>query len=191
MVYRLKEEQTVRDKGNLDREDKYYDYLKGHIGNVQKSWFEILRPYVVENNAMLDDELMNIDRQMSAHDTSKYSEEEFVPYLNHFYPEDGSKVDESKDDPQFDAAWLHHIHSNPHHWQHWLLRRDSGETVALPMRYVDILEMLCDWHSFSAKNPESTAYKWYYDNKDKMMFNSESQEVVEELVEVFKDNPLK
>lgn len=46
---------------------------------------------------------------------------------------------------RYKAAWLHHIHANPHHWQHWLLHQDDGKTIVLvpPGRVVN--EMIADW----------------------------------------------
>jgi hypothetical protein len=51
----------------------------------------------------------------------------------------------------FNAAWLAHQHRNPHHWQHWLLREDSGKTLLLipPVDLVD--EMVADWLGAGAK----------------------------------------
>lgn len=45
----------------------------------------------------------------------------------------------------FNYAWLHHQQRNPHHWQHWMLREDSGKTIVLlaPATLAD--EMVCDW----------------------------------------------
>ena len=50
---------------------------------------------------------------------------------------------------RFDAAWLHHQHNNPHHWQHWLLREDDGGTKALEMDHLYVVEMVCDHWAFS------------------------------------------
>src|SRR5882762_4064498 len=60
------------------------------------------------------------------HDWTKFLPCEWCPYVQSFYG--GWKY---KDRPPelvaaFDAAWLHHQHWNDHHWQHWVLREDSG-----------------------------------------------------------------
>lgn len=171
-----------------DRTGEYKEYLQTHISNVNRSWNEILRPSVLDDS---DINLSEVDTLISMHDKSKYSDVEFIPYLNHFYPQDGSNVsDNDKDDPEFDTAWLMHIHSNPHHWQYWTLIRDSGGKLGIdiPIKYV--LEMLCDWHSFSALYPESTAYKWFNDNKSKMTFSDNTLKLINKYIKVFKDNPL-
>lgn len=51
----------------------------------------------------------------------------------------------------FDAAWLHHIHANPHHWQHWILHEDSGKVIVLVMPLAAINEMVADWIGAGSK----------------------------------------
>jgi hypothetical protein len=62
--------------------------------------------------------------QLLVHDLSKFSRVEWGPYVASFY----GPWKYSERPPEvvaaFDAAWLHHQHANPHHWQHWLLRED-------------------------------------------------------------------
>ncbi len=45
----------------------------------------------------------------------------------------------------FNAAWLHHIHANPHHWQHWILHQDDGRTIVLVPDNATVNEMIADW----------------------------------------------
>jgi hypothetical protein len=100
------------------------------------------------------------------HDLSKYTPAEWGPYARYFY---GGKMVRRKDgtlipDPEFDTAWNHHQKTNPHHWQYWLLTRDTGETVALPMPDRFWREMLCDWKGagMAYGNPDTRA--WYIKN---------------------------
>lgn len=78
--------------------------------------------------------------QMQVHDLSKWSDEEFIPYANNFYGDDSTK-----DKNEFDRAWLHHIHNNPHHWNHWILR---DKALEMPERFA--MEMICDWVGMAA-----------------------------------------
>lgn len=168
------------------RTKQYYDYLRNHIDGVKRSWDEILKPQILKNldeNDLTVEDLSNIDFLVSNHDASKYDSVEFGPYLNYFYPDE----DHPKDDKVFDFAWNHHQKCNPHHWQYWLLIRDELELVPQDMPVEYILEMICDWHSFTLRNPESTAYKWYSDNKDKMIFTDATRELVEKYVEYMKE----
>lgn len=51
----------------------------------------------------------------------------------------------------FNAAWLHHIHANPHHWQHWILRQDNGTEITLVQPVAVLNEMVADWIGAGAK----------------------------------------
>lgn len=59
------------------------------------------------------------------HDLSKFLPDEFFAYAEYFYGgyERGKQPPEVK--AAFNYAWLKHIHRNPHHWQHFLLREDN------------------------------------------------------------------
>ena len=56
----------------------------------------------------------------------------------------------------------------------------------MDMPIIDVFEMLCDWHSFSLKNPESTAYSWYQSNKNKMILSDNTRKLVEKHIDLFK-----
>lgn len=164
------------------RQDEYFDYLSNHITGVQRSWNELLsEPF----ESLYPDDYVEACKSISLHDESKYDDEEFDAYLCHFYPSEGFEDDELA----FDYAWLRHQNMNPHHWQYWVLIRDGGEIVPMDMPVSEIANMLCDWHSFSAKDPESTAYNWYSENKDSMILSDNTRYIVEELI-VYLQDPL-
>ena len=79
------------------------------------------------------------------HDESKWSLAEFPAYAQHFH---GDKRATMK---MFAAAWLHHIHANPHHPEHWIFpdgwSPDGSElengVMEMPKKYA--LEMVADW----------------------------------------------
>lgn len=126
--------------------------------------------------------------QLLTHDLSKFRPSEWVPYVNTFYGTDKEKK-ASKD--AFDAAWLAHIHRNPHHWQHWLLKEDSGalKPLVIPARYVH--EMLADWAGAGkAINGTEDVANWYAKNKEKMILHPLTRAVVETLIALYyrKDN---
>ena len=95
-------------------------------------------------------------------------------------------VDEDIVKQDFDVAWLHHQNCNPHHWQYWILRRDEGKEAVIDMPVKYIIEMLCDRHSFSRKDNNSTAYKWYYSNIDKIKISENTRKIVEKYIGFFK-----
>lgn len=99
------------------------------------------------------------------HDWSKFTKAEWTPYVETFYTDK-----EVKDD--FDRAWSHHQHKNPHHWQHWVLREDSGRTTALEIPEDLIREMVADWAGAGrAITGRWSVEEWYGANRNKMIFH--------------------
>lgn len=168
------------------RYKEYDKYLDQHITGVQRAWKEILKPALTENIDAIDitaEDFGIIDELVDSHDASKYYDDEYIPYCNYFYPCEGFE----KDQEAFDLAWLQHIHLNPHHHQHWVLVRDEGELVPLDMPIPYICEMLCDWHSFTLRDPKSTAYKWWTDNKQNMTLSDNTIDVIEAIIGFLKE----
>ena len=168
-----------------NRRAEYEAYLEQHIGGVKKAYERFKDVLLTESDLTVED-LTALDNQIELHDMSKYEDEEFYPYLYHFYPSEAGADDEVA----YDRAWNHHQKHNPHHWQYWILQKDSGKQVLLDMPENYVIEMLCDWMSFSLKNPESTAYKWWMDNQDKMVMSDGTKKLVNKYIEYFKE-PLK
>lgn len=169
------------------RNEEYVQYLTDHITNVRRYWTEVLKPAVQKDmpKGVTDADIAYCDAAILQHDASKWENEEWGPYLNHFYPADGFPDVEA----EYDKAWLHHLHNNPHHWQHWCMVNDDGTSRALDMPVGEILHMLCDWSSFSAKDPDSTGKQWWEDNGDKMTLSDTTRELIERLIG-FCDTPL-
>ena len=164
----------------------YSEYIYTHVTNVIRSWNEILLPALeahMDEFGIDESDLELISSILEDHDASKSEEPEWTAYLNHFYPTDEFPNDEEK----FDYAWLHHQHHNGHHWQHWILVRDEGNLYPMDMPFSEICNMICDWHSFSAKNEDNTAYDWYQQQGDKMILTNYTRDMVEKLVEYMKE----
>lgn len=163
----------------------YSEYIFNHVSNVLRSWEELLRPALeqhMDQFGLKDYDLDAISEVLQNHDQSKWQSPEWDAYLNHFYPTDDYPDDKEK----FDKAWLHHQHANGHHWQHWILIRDEGNIYPLDMPFAEICNMVCDWHSFSAKDDDNSAWNWYQDNGDKMILSENTRSTVEQLVEFLK-----
>jgi hypothetical protein len=80
------------------------------------------------------------------HDASKFSRAEWGPYVAMFYGPPTTDGDVKRErQAAFNYAWLHHQHRNPHHWQHWVLREDSGKVLVLLPERMFADEMLADW----------------------------------------------
>ena len=163
-----------------DRIEEYEEYLKNHIENVKKS-YDLIEDKLLIDSDLTVEELTQLNHNIENHDKSKYEDVEFYPYLCNFYPSDKNKLNQE----EYDYAWLHHQHNNPHHWQHWILREDEGKLKTLDIPDIYIIEMLCDWSSFRYKNPESTANKWYNDNKDKMQLSQNTIQKIEKYLKLF------
>ena len=129
-----------------DYQEEYRNYIIGHKERVQQ-----FADWLKENVPEIFDPIPDIsvfDEIIEEHDDSKYSEEEFEAYAQHFY---GTK----DNDLEYAEAWKHHWTHNEHHPEFWL-----GED----MPYIYILEMLCDWGSFSIdKGDFRELSKYYYD----------------------------
>jgi hypothetical protein len=82
----------------------------------------------------------------------------------------------------FNRAWLHH-HLNSHHWQHWILREDSGDTKILEMSINDAKEMYCDWVGAGlAITGKLDIETWYGKNKEKILLHPNTRKFVEQLI---------
>lgn len=153
----------------------YDNYLQNHIENVQKGfrWMQEHLPGLI-----LDEfDYSNILH----HDNSKRQQKEYSAYDAYFYGRNKS-YQVVKD---FNYAWLHHIHHNPHHWQYWVLINDDPEegTVALEMPYEYIVEMICDWWSFSWKSGDLRGiFSWYDKHKGGMILSDETRKTVEDIL---------
>ena len=151
---------------------KYNEYISEHIDNVKKAYFWL------KDHAIIDFKEDEADflKQLNIHDLSKYSEEEYDAYDNYFYG------DKSKED-EFNYAWLHHIHNNPHHWQYWVLINDDDGTIGLDIPYNYIIEMILDWWSFSWKTGNLyEIFNWYNEHKKTMILNETTKIIVESIL---------
>ena len=116
--------------------NEYTERLRQHIAYVREAGQRIgVEP------ALLD-----------VHDFSKWGPEEFPAYAKYFCSkQDVSPVDAEFVSGAFARAWLHHIHHNPHHWQHWIFPDNFSPensdvekgVVEMPARYAK--EMISDW----------------------------------------------
>ena len=155
-----------------------YDlYLDRHRENVQKAfrWIQSNLPEL-----LIDD--FDYEWQTDfAHDQSKYEPDEYEAYDAYFYGNNPSyQVVQD-----FKRAWLLHIHRNPHHWQHWILVNDDPEEgeVLLEIPYEYIIEMICDWWSFSwEKGNPFEIFVWYDEHKEYMRINPDSRKIIEDIL---------
>lgn len=165
---------------------KEYDlYLQEHRENVKKGfvWFIENLPEVLEPAADCSDISWQIEM---AHDLSKDNQEEYEAYDAYFYGKNRSY--EVVQD--FRYAWLRHIHNNPHHWQHWVLINDDPDEgeIIMDMPYNYIIEMICDWWSFSWKSENlAEIFKWYDEHKEYMKLSDKTRGAVEDILQKMRE----
>ena len=159
---------------------KYDIYLTEHKANTMKAFSWLCKHVIDDEDIVVGLYIQKAARNIKEHDESKYSEEEYNQYDWYFYseyPEDHLE--------EFNKAWLHHIHTNPHHWQHWVLINDDAElgNVALEMPYEYVLEMICDWWSFSWKTGNLyEIFDWYEKNKTYIVLHDNTRKEVEAIL---------
>lgn len=158
--------------------EQYDKYLDQHRRNVLKG-FSWLVDNLPELFREVDHDAMKT--MFKSHDYTKDSPEEYAAYDRYFYGSDKS--------PQvikeFQKAWLHHIHFNPHHWQHWVLINDDPDEgeVILEMDYIFIIEMICDWWAFSwQKKNLSEIFSWYDEHQEYIKLAPKTRETVENIL---------
>lgn len=157
---------------------QYDQYLIKHKANVKKgfNWLRENTPDLFGNDSD------GIEWQVClSHDQSKTEQDEYNAYDAYFYGTNKSfsVVQE------FNKAWLLHIHRNPHHWQYWVLINDDPEegNVCIEMPYVYVIEMICDWWSFSwDKGNLKEIFKWYEDHKDYIKLHKNTRKIVEQIL---------
>lgn len=147
-----------------DYQEEYKNYIIEHKANVAKfaDWLEENVPEVFEGV-----DLEVFDEILEEHDESKWSEEEFEPYAQRWH---GDKIKTL----EYEEAWKHHWMNNEHHPEFWL-----GED----MPYIYILEMICDWGSFSMKSGNLHELTNFYFDKAKDDEEKNLSDATKEIIE--------
>jgi len=148
---------------------KFDDSLKLHIKNVQEAG----RKFGVAEYLLRD------------HDLSKWDSVEFDAYATHFHG--------GGDPKNFPLAWLHHVHNNPHHWQHWIfpdgwtMEGSAMDGACIEMPYEYVLEMIADWMGASKTYTGSWDMAgWLSKNIPRITVHSKTAQSIREIL----DNPL-
>lgn len=159
----------------------YPQYIKTHTDAVRNAFYYLKD--IGAFSGMADAEIKKCERMVGKHDHSKYGDDEWDAYDAYFYGKSRSfEVVEN-----FKRAWLHHIHENKHHWQHWVLIGDDKgeglEAIEIPDCY--IMEMVCDWFSFSLMNHNiENILNWYAEHRDTIIMHERTRRKVEDILDV-------
>lgn len=162
---------------HINKIREYCDYIEDHLLNVEKAW-EIIKVSCKDMNVIYDDYLYwKIDAMVQAHDVSKMSDEEFLPYCHNFFP-----IGLEKDPAGFAAAWEHHKTYNPHHWENWTKIRETYPNE----QACHCVCMIIDWMAMGMKFGD-TAEKYYEANRHKIELPEWAEKFVGEIFERLRD----
>jgi hypothetical protein len=165
---------------------EYANYIYEHKQNVRKAfeWFQEKYPELLN---VLGIDPVAMQKQIEEHDASKTEPDEYNAYDVWFYGVNGVKNRSAAVLNDYRRAWLLHIHRNPHHWQYWILISDDPESMvtALDMPTNYILEMICDWWSFSWKQGKlDEIFNWYDERKEHMTMSYRTIRIVELILDL-------
>lgn len=168
----------------------YNRYLQKHINGVCGAfrWIQEYAPEILWMYSSKITDLYKLETEIiNEHDTSKREDDEYLPYDKYYYG--NNKSSEVVD--AYNIAWLKHLHRNPHHWQHWVLINDDDGMKALDMPMQYIIEMICDWWSFSFdKGNLYEIFDWYNDpeRQAKFMFSDTTKKNVDKIMQLLRQN---
>ena len=156
-----------REELKMEEEKQYFDYITKHIDNVKES-FKVNGMRIGHLLGLSVEDFETLGHNVEKHDESKFSEEEFEPYRQYFYP----TKDEVKNADKFTEGWIHHFQNNPHHPEYWVRNGTTEE-----MSKVYIAEMILDWEAMS-RNFGGNPLKWYKENRDRIPLNEKTRFIV-------------
>jgi hypothetical protein len=88
------------------------------------------------------------------HDLSKYSITEMLIYK--YYTGKRSPHQNAREVLGYSPSWIHHYHTNKHHFQYWWDEDEEGKIIPMKMPYKYLIESFCDMFGASkAYNKEN------------------------------------
>lgn len=140
---------------------EYLDYVTEHISNIEKA-FNIVTDACKDMDVIKNEKSYNkLKYDVEHHDLSKFSVEEFIPYVNCFYPIT------KEDKKPLGNAWDNHKACNDHH-----IERASNE--------IQLMHMIIDWTAMSLKFG-GTAQQYFEDNEEKMDITEDRKKFIYEI----------
>ena len=85
---------------------------------------------------------MGLYWQGLTHDLSKYSLTELS--MCKYYTGKGSPHQVAREVLGYSPSWIHHYHTNKHHFQFWWDEDEEGKIIPMKMPYKYLLESFCD-----------------------------------------------
>jgi hypothetical protein len=120
------------------------------------------------------------------HDLSKYSLIEML--ICKYYSGKRSPHQNAREVLGYSPSWIHHYHTNKHHYQYWWDENEEGKIIPMKMPFKYVIESFCDMLGASkAYNPDRWAPElllsyWELKCKGKRIMHEKSTNLVEELI---------
>lgn len=176
----------------LQKEKEYLEYINTHILNVQKSFLKFFVPLLqkdIISDIIRNDEFHNAIKlaasRVTAHDQSKFGDDEFDGYRAKWYPTEKEKhyTDDNYQEKmleRYEQCWEHHYRVNDHHPIHWVNQK-TGEITDMPMDA--IIEMICDWEGVS-RTDHDNMINWYETKAtdEKKSMSPRTKAIVDEII---------
>ena len=129
---------------------------------------------------------MGLFWQGLTHDLSKYSITELR--ICKYYTGTKSPHQVAREKLGYSPSWIHHYHTNKHHFQYWWDEDEEGKIIPMKMPYKYVIESFCDMLGASkAYNPKDwTTDKlndyWNTKCKGKRIMHESSVKLLEQLI---------
>jgi hypothetical protein len=85
---------------------------------------------------------MGLYKQGLLHDLSKYSIPEML--ICKYYSGKRSPHQNAREVLGYSPSWIHHYHTNKHHFQYWWDENEDGQIIPMKMPYKYVIESFCD-----------------------------------------------
>ena len=112
------------------------------------------------------------------HDLSKYSIAELS--ICKYYTGKKSPHQVARETIGYSPSWIHHYHTNKHHFQYWWDEDEDGCIIPMKMPYKYLLESFCDMlgasKAYNPKDWKPEMFLAYWENRciGKRIMNAES-----------------
>ncbi|MCM1215902.1 MAG: DUF5662 family protein [Lachnospiraceae bacterium] len=181
----------------IQMEEVCLNYIKEHIANVQKAYYEYFynKPRYIDGIG--EDEfrsyINSIKDAIENHDVSKFEDIEFYAYRREYNPTEFERKQMENDpdfkaliDEEYDKAWKHHFMNNDHHPKFWKVidGEFSENNPPKDMTLGAIIHMICDWEAMSMYYGSDTL-DWYKNKakEEKNDMSEKTRDIVEQLLE--------
>ena len=110
---------------------------------------------------------MGLFWQGLTHDLSKYSITELS--MCKYYTGKGSPHQVAREVLGYSPSWIHHYHTNKHHFQFWWDEDEEGKIIPMKMPYKYLIESFCDMlgasKAYNSDNWQPQMLLDYWNNK--------------------------